>query len=195
MSPVDVGGGRRLRADARRNRQRVLEAAEEEFALQGLAVPIDEIARRAGVGPGTVYRHFPTKEALFVAIVARRMEALLEEARALETGDDPAEAFFLFLSRVFDAASRKRDLVDALGAAGVDLKAEVGGPGVDMRSTMERLLTRGQRAGGVRSDVGVEDVMALLTGTSLAMRRPGGDAGLQERMVAVVCDGLRTRGA
>jgi AcrR family transcriptional regulator len=193
VSTADVRHERHLRADARRNRQRVLEAAEEEFALQGLAVPIDDIARRAGVGPGTVYRHFPTKEALFAAIVARRMEDLVEEARTLAASDDPAEAFFHFLTRIFEEGARKRDLVDALGAAGVDIKTELGHAGFDMRDTIERLLVRGQQAGGVRADIGVEDVMALLTGTSLAMRRPGADAGLQQRMVGVVCDGLRAR--
>ena len=81
----DAGILRPLRADARRNRAKVLEAAEEVFASEGLAVPIDEVARRAGVGVGTVYRHFPTKEALFEAIVVARLEALVERAEELGT--------------------------------------------------------------------------------------------------------------
>ena len=71
-----------LRADARRNRARILEVAREVFASEGLAVPIDTVATRAGIGVGTVYRHFPTKEALFAAIVSDRVQALADEARA-----------------------------------------------------------------------------------------------------------------
>jgi AcrR family transcriptional regulator len=78
---------RPLRADARRNRAKVLSAAEEVFASEGPAVPIDEVARRAGVGVGTVYRHLPTKQALFEAIVVARIEALIERGEELCTVD------------------------------------------------------------------------------------------------------------
>ena len=86
---------RPLRADARRNRARVLDVAREVFAAEGLTVPIDEIARRAGLGIGTVYRHFPTKEALFEAIVLDRIERLTALAESAP-GADPGEAFFDF---------------------------------------------------------------------------------------------------
>src|ERR1700741_2859748 len=77
----DAAGGRPMRADAARNREKVLRAAREAFAESGYGVPLDEIAARAGVGPGTVYRHFPAKEALFEAVVAARLADLLEDAR------------------------------------------------------------------------------------------------------------------
>src|SRR5580658_3772091 len=83
---------RRPRADSLRNRARLLEAAEAVFGSEGLGVPIDRIAERAGVGVGTLYRHFPTKEALFEAIVLRHFEKLVEEARIAETAPDPADA-------------------------------------------------------------------------------------------------------
>ena len=86
----------------------MLEAAEEVFASEGLAVPIDEVARRAGVGVGTVYRHFPTKEALFEAIVVARLEALVERAEELCTSDDPGAAMFTFISELVDLAVKKR---------------------------------------------------------------------------------------
>lgn len=89
-----------LRADARRNRQRILDAARAAFAEAGRAVPLDEIAARAGVGPGTVYRHFPTKEALFQAVVAERVGDLVAEAQRLAGANDPGAAFFAFLSRL-----------------------------------------------------------------------------------------------
>ena len=81
--------GRPLRADAARNREKVLRAAREAFAESGYGVPLDEIASRAGVGPGTVYRHFPSKEALFEAVVTARITDLVSDARARADADDP----------------------------------------------------------------------------------------------------------
>src|SRR6516165_10830108 len=89
-----------LRADAERNRRRLLAVAQEVFAAEGLAVPIDEIARRAGLGVGTLYRHFPTKEALFAAIVTERMKAVVDDARSLRDVGDPGEALLGFLGRM-----------------------------------------------------------------------------------------------
>ena len=93
-------GGRPLRADAARNREKVLRAAREAFAESGYGVPLDEIAARAGVGPGTVYRHFPAKEALFEAVVTARITDLVNEARVRADAADPGEAFFGFLTRM-----------------------------------------------------------------------------------------------
>src|SRR5215467_9547609 len=89
---------RKLRADAARNRTRVLEVAYDTFAAEGLSVPIDEIARRAGVGAGTVYRHFPTKDSLFQAIVLTRHERMTAQARQLASARDPGAAFLDFLA-------------------------------------------------------------------------------------------------
>src|SRR3954467_10927193 len=104
---------RPLRADAARNRARVLKVAYETFAAEGLAVPIDEIARRAGVGAGTVYRHFPTKEELYRAVVEDRIRRIVEEGRALLAVQDPAEALFTFLrSMVLQWGATDRGLAD-----------------------------------------------------------------------------------
>src|ERR1700723_1252168 len=89
-----------LRADAARNRARVLETAYETFAAEGLSVPIDEIARRAGVGAGTVYRHFPTKEDLFKAVVESRLQHIITEGRALLEERGPTKRLFSFLGRL-----------------------------------------------------------------------------------------------
>ena len=83
---------RPLRADAARNRARVLEVAYDTFAAEGLSVPIDEIARRAGVGAGTVYRHFPTKDDLFRAVIEDRIRNIVDDGRALLTSGDPGES-------------------------------------------------------------------------------------------------------
>ena len=88
---------RPLRADAARNRARVLEVAYDTFAAEGLSVPIDEIARRAGVGAGTVYRHFPTKEDLYRAVVEDRIGNIVDEGRAVLRADDPGEGLFAIL--------------------------------------------------------------------------------------------------
>src|ERR1700747_1883099 len=115
---------RPLRADAARNRARVLETAFETFAAEGLAVPIDEIARRAGVGAGTVYRHFPTKEDLFRAVVDSRIRHLIEEGHALLDDLGPGEALFAFLrSMVLDWGATDQGLVDALAGLGIEVDA------------------------------------------------------------------------
>lgn len=176
------------RADARRNRERILEAACEAFAADGRLVPLDDIARRAGVGAGTVYRNFSTKEALFRAVVTDRIEAIVDEAVSLEGADDPAEAFYGFVVRVVDRAMFNHAVCDALAA---DLKGFDAG-GVDTRFTaaLDHLLRRAQTAGAVRSDVDIQDVRALMTGAMYMERRrgPGGSPG---RMTSLICDALR----
>jgi len=180
---------RPLRADAQRNRQMVLEVAETVFAAEGLAVPIDEIARRAGLGVGTLYRHFPTKEVLFDAIVRRRMEGMVEAAQGLVTAADPGEAFFEFLARIVDGT--KRDFVDALARSGVDLSQELTVAKTELRHAMGGLLERAQEAGDVRQDVSIADVFALVSGIFVAMDQRGGDAAAREHLLAIVSDGLR----
>src|ERR1700761_9375239 len=96
---------RPLRADAQRNRDKVLRAARDAFATSGFGVPVDEIATRAGVGPGTVYRHFPTKEALFEAVVSARIADLIADAQGRAGSADPGAAFYGFLEKIASEAS------------------------------------------------------------------------------------------
>src|SRR3981189_1740714 len=113
-----------LRADAARNRARGLEVAYETFAAEGLSVPIDEIARRAGVGAGTVYRHFATKEDLYRAVVEDRITSIVHDGRALRDNGEPGEALFTFLrSLVLDWGATDRGLAEALAGIGIDIKA------------------------------------------------------------------------
>jgi AcrR family transcriptional regulator len=180
---------RPLRADAARNRARVLEVAYQTFAQEGLAVPIDEIARRAGVGAGTVYRHFPTKEALFEAIVRDRVQHLLDLATAYAEAPDPGRAFFDYLGVLVQEGQTDLGLVEALAGTGFDLATAI--PDLDTRflATMEILLTRAQKAGAVRTDLGVRDVKALLVGCQ-AMQRYSDDPDTARRTLDVVRDGL-----
>src|SRR4029077_21016109 len=113
---------RPMRADAARNRARVLEVAYDTFAAEGLSVPIDEIARRAGVGAGTVYRHFPTKDDLFQAVVDNRLRHLVDEGSALAGKEAREQALFVFLrSLVLQFGATDRGLADALAGAGIDV--------------------------------------------------------------------------
>ena len=184
------GGCRALRADARRNVARVLEAAEEVFSTQGLAVPIDVVAVRAGVGIGTVYRHFPTKEALFKAVVVARLESLVERARQLSTATDAGEAMFTFVGEVAALASEKKDLTDELARAGIDSEAVHSTVRDELERAFDVLLCRAQAAGAVRHDITSPEVTALLMGTCMAadMRR---EKESTCRLVAILCDGLR----
>ena len=136
---------RPLRADARRNRERVLTAAREAFAELGFGVPLDVIAERAGVGPGTVYRHFPTKEALFEAVTLARVQDLVVVARVGAESADPGAALDAFLARLADEAAAKRDLPDALGGAGA---AAVALARTELHAALDDLLARarGKRA-------------------------------------------------
>lgn len=184
------------RADALRNRQRVLEVARTVFATEGLAVPIDKIADRAGVGVGTLYRHFPTKEALYAAVVLKRLEDAAVEARELARAPDPGPAFFRFLGLLVREASAKKDLVEALAASGSQVKESIGGAKKELGAALGKLLARAQRAGVVRKDATVADVFALIHGPFAAMGSHGTDArdvGARERIFEIVCDGLRAQ--
>ncbi|GIH19173.1 TetR/AcrR family transcriptional regulator [Rugosimonospora africana] len=182
---------RTVRADARRNRAVLLQAAAEAFATGGLGVPLDEIARRAGVGAGTLYRHFPTKEALFEAVVHDRMQNLIEAAQALRKADDAGPALFELLDRLVAEAGPKKDLVDALVGAQVDVHARLGGMGAQLREEIQHLLTAAQRQHAVRADITVGDLMALISGLLLALHGNGNHhAADPQRMLAVLRDGL-----
>ncbi|GAA0445919.1 helix-turn-helix domain-containing protein [Streptomyces sp. NPDC046215] len=192
-APPPARVGAPLRADARRNRALVLQAARSAFEEGGLAVPLTEIARRAGVGPGTVYRHFPSKDALFRATVVGRIQLFTDTARELATAADPGVVFYRYLSAVVRISARNKALQDALeessGGAGARFEPT---PDIekDFRAALSVLLDRAQQAGAVRKDVSVEDVLALLFGC-LAMERRRGPDGPPGRMTALMCDSLR----
>jgi AcrR family transcriptional regulator len=180
---------RPLRADAARNRARVLEVAYESFAAEGLSVPIDEIARRAEVGAGTVYRHFPTKEDLFRAVVDSRIQHIIDQGRALLDHPGPGQALFAFLrSMVLDWGATDQGLVDALAGLGIDVDSVAPDADDAFRGLLGELLVAAQRAGTVRPDVDVPEIKALMVGCQ-AMH--GYDQARAERVTDVVIDGLR----
>ncbi|SEH01900.1 regulatory protein, tetR family [Nonomuraea solani] len=182
----DHSAARPLRADARRNRERVLQIAHEALAGDGLSISFDEIARRAGFGVGTVYRHFPTEAALVEAVLLGRIERFVADGRALATAEDAGRAFFGWFARVAEQAAVSQALCDML----------VGGSGTTLddafAAVLGRLLARAQQAGAVRGDLGAQDVQDLLRGCLVAERRARA-RGSAVRMADVVCDGMRAR--
>lgn len=188
-----AGLKRPQRADARRNRERVLQAAQELFASDGLSVPLDEIARRAGVGPGTVHRHFPTKEALFAAIVVDRVERVVADARTLASAADPCAAFLGMLSRMLDEGITSTALKAALAGTDFDLRTAAPDAAGDLRDALMTLLTHAQRAECIRRDINVDDVLALLAGAFATLRHANAEATPRHaaRLTAVLFDGLQ----
>lgn len=184
-----AAGERPLRADAQRNRHRILEAAEEIFAKDGISVPVDLVAERAGVGVGTLYRHFPTKEALFEAIVLSKVDGLLA-ATACPEDDDPTERFFSFLQEMAHEASLKRDLFDALAAAGIDVKSRCADQVHAVERAVDVLRQRAVDEGGVRGDVSADEIMHLVISACSTQARPGVHPDPRQ-MVEIICDGLR----
>jgi AcrR family transcriptional regulator len=176
-----------VRADAVRNRERVLAAAREAFARDGLGVPIDEIARAAGVGAGTVHRHFPTKETLYAAVLADRVAALVTLARSYDDG----EGLFRFIGGFAEHGAGNRALAEALTRGGVDVQAELGTRSAELKKAMADLLRIAQKAGTARADITPDDLQVLLGAVHLAFERAGGDASAAGRMLGVLSDGLR----
>jgi AcrR family transcriptional regulator len=183
------GDARPQRADAQRNRSRILEAAQVVFAAEGIEVPVDLIAEKAGVGVGTLYRHFPTKEKLCEAILLDRLSDLTAEALALADAEDPAAGFFGFLGRFVEEGAAKRDLLVAVMGAGVEFEAAAADVKNGLRDAIGVLLDRAQSVGAVRPDVTAATVMSLAGATCQAAAHPGGVPASD--LLGIVCDGLR----
>jgi AcrR family transcriptional regulator len=184
-------GDKPLRADARRNRARLLEVAEAVFAAKGTGASTEEIAREAGVGIGTVFRHFPTKESLLAAVFVGRLHRLSAEAIALSTAADPGVAFFAFFRRVVEHAATKHDFAVALTEDDSEVNALIASVRQEVHHAFELLLTRAQQAGVVRGDLRATDLLALMVGTARAIEFARADREAQARTLAVVEDGLR----
>jgi AcrR family transcriptional regulator len=177
-----------LRADARRNRARVLDAAEALFAQKGATASTEDVAKAAGVGIGTVFRHFPTKEALLEAVYLNRLQRLAEEADALSRTEDEGAAFFAFFTRAVEQSATKIALADALTSAGIDSTTVAADISQVLREAMGTLLKRAQDTGAVRADIGLADLSALLIGASRAAEH---SPATTARTLTVIIDGMR----
>jgi AcrR family transcriptional regulator len=179
------------RADARRNRARILAVAIDAFAREGLGVPVQEIARRAGVSTGTVSRHFPAKSDLFAAIVLDRAESLVASARTLAASQPPGPAFYQFIDVMAMEGARNRAIGDALAGAGFDIQAAAGRADQDLMAMWQSLLAGAQAAGEVRADLTVDDVKMLVMGCCRASNDPDASQAATRRLLSVVAAGLR----
>jgi AcrR family transcriptional regulator len=189
--PADAAA-RPLRADAQRNRARILEAAENVFAVEGIEVPVDLIAEKAGVGVGTLYRHFPTKEKLCEAVLLERLTALTVDAQALADAGDPEAAFFNFLDHVVQEAEAKRDLMVAVMGARVEFEEAAASVKEGLHEAIGVLLQRAQAVGAVRQDVTPNAVLSLIGATCQATAHV--DSAPACDLLTIVCDGLRVQG-
>ncbi len=172
-----------MRADAVRNRAKILGAAAEVFAERGADASTEEVAARAGVAIGTVFRHFPTKKDLLGAI----LKDLLEDLTADDGGDDEGD-LFAFFTRVVTAAAEKKVVVELLAHEGVAVGVE--GPVAALADTVDVLLSAAKVMGTVRTDVRLDEVLALLTATAQGALRGGWSPDLRDRVLARVFGGL-----
>jgi AcrR family transcriptional regulator len=166
----------------------VLTAAREAFAADGPSVSLDDIARRAGVGPGTVHRHFPAKDDLFRAVIADRLDGLAAAARELADADDPGAAFYAFVCQLAIESRYNLALATALTDP-ADAGEAVSRAGNALRDAVAVLLGRAQQYGAARRDVGPDDLHAIIAGVVVMEQRLG--PGSHGRGLAVVTDGLR----
>lgn len=188
-----TGGPRPQRVDARANRGRILDVAEEVFGRGGETASTEEVARRAGVGIATVFRHFPTKAALVQAVLVRRFDHLREQAEALLDSADPGGAFFDFFRHLVADAATKIAIGEALLEAGGDSDGEAARASTGLRRAVGALLRRAQQTGTVRDDVELPEVYTLLVAISRAAAHADLDEEVKTRALAIVFDGLAPR--
>jgi AcrR family transcriptional regulator len=182
---------RRPRADAVRNRARIVETAREVFAVRGADASLEEIARGAGVGIGTLYRHFPTRDDLVEAVFHDRIDELEALADELLTSETPGEALATWLHAQLDQAATCRGLA---AEAMLTMLAQCDAPSAceSMRQAGAALLARAQAAGEVREGVDIDDLVRMVQAVTLAAEESD-DPGTAERLFGFVLDGVRAR--
>jgi AcrR family transcriptional regulator len=173
------------RADAQRNRATILATAEAMFATDGLAVSVDDIARAAKVGIGTLYRHFPTKDALVAAIVIERTARMADHTEAALANADAGRALFALIEHLIEEGEKKRDFVEALGNTDLLMTPALEQCRARFKKSLAKLLARAQEQGAVRDDIHATDITAMLKGLLAA------DVRSRARLLKIFCDGLR----
>ncbi|MEV7130122.1 TetR/AcrR family transcriptional regulator [Streptomyces sp. NPDC093260] len=182
--------GRPLRADAQRNREKILAAAVRVFTAEGLDVHYERVAKEAGVGIGTLYRNFPTRESLIEAAYRNEVARLCDVAPHLLATMPPHEALRAWMGHFIDYAAAKLGMADALRAA-VASGADPYGQSREMiQSTLSTLMEAGVSAGTLRSDISPDDMFAALAGIALTSAKPD-SRDQAERLLDLTLDGLR----
>jgi AcrR family transcriptional regulator len=183
-----------MRRDAQRNHDHILSAARDLFAEAGSKVSIDEIAREAGVGVGTVHRHFPTKEDLVSAVLVWSCEPVVEALDEALDGDDPLRGLETFLLHVVELQTSNRALAEEMRESDHDDAPELMAMKAAISERLGELVARAQAAGEIRSDVGVGDLRLLLAGLALTATASGIEITTEEkvRFARIMLDGLRS---
>jgi AcrR family transcriptional regulator len=182
---------RRMRADAQRNIDTVREAAKAVFAVSGVDAPVREIAARAGVGVGTIYRHFPQRSDLVVAVFRHEVDACAEAALALAAEQEPGEALASWLRRFTRFVATKRGLAAALHSGDPAFDALPAYFDQHLRPALASLLKSAAAAGEVRADANPNDLLRAVA--NLCQAADGDGSAHAERMVGLLIDGLRYR--
>ncbi|MFK4225274.1 TetR/AcrR family transcriptional regulator [Streptomyces sp. NPDC019890] len=186
-----AGSARPMRADARRNYERLLTEARVVFAEHGTDASLEEIARRSGVGIGTLYRHFPNRHAMMSAVFQEALASLLQRSRELASAEQPCGALVEWLRAIITHAGEYRGLARALMSASHDESSALSQCSVPMREAGERLLVRAQESGAVRGDVSIGDLMQLTNAIALAAEEEPGDPELADRLLMLTLRGLK----
>ncbi|MEU3877828.1 MULTISPECIES: TetR/AcrR family transcriptional regulator [Streptomyces] len=184
---------RPMRADARRNYERLLAEARTAFTEHGTDASLEDIARRAGVGIGTLYRHFPNRTALMSAVFQGEVDGLLARSRELLASPEPCRALVAWLRAIVTHASTYRGLSRALMAAQSDKASAMARCSLPMREAGSALLARAQQAGAISPDVDIVDVMQLTNAIALAVEQSPDDPELADRLLTLTLTGLKAR--
>ena len=190
MTEIQAHLQRPMRADARRNYEKLVASAREVFTEEGSAASLEGVAERAGVGIGTLYRHFPTRQALLEAVYADEVDAIARSAREL-SDQEPWDALVEWVHRYVGFAATKRALMDALLETAPDSDVLMICR-TALQEAGDELIGRGQQAGVVRPDVDFIVVCRMVSQIAVA---PHADADQKERMLQILLDGLRARSA
>jgi AcrR family transcriptional regulator len=192
--PTTTGSERVLRADARRNREAVIAAAKKLFADEGLEAQMPDIAKRAKVGVGTVYRHFPTKDHLIAALAEDRFERLAEKAREGLEAEDPWDGLCELIRYAANLQSDDRGLCEVMASRPEVMNESALAVGLDKLTN--KLVGRAQRAGDLRRDLDWEDIPMIACGLgSVTHATVGPGTGRWPRLVEIIIDGLRAPGS
>jgi AcrR family transcriptional regulator len=192
MSTTEDTAVRQLRADARRNRERILEAAKEVFGEDGADAQMDDVARRAGVGVGTVYRHFPNKDVLIGELVTEKFTGFTEAAREALKEEDAWEGFGQLLHGTAEHMAENVALQDVLRTTGKAF--EYAEPArLELNAVMDKLIKRAQRQGAMRKDFKAEELGMLMSGLCASMSGPLPEQRNWERHLEILLDGLRAK--
>ncbi|OAH13896.1 TetR/AcrR family transcriptional regulator [Streptomyces jeddahensis] len=189
--PPGTTAPRPLRADARRNYERLLTEARTVFAAHGTGASLEDIARRAEVGIGTLYRHFPNRHALVSAVFEDALADLVAHSRALLDDPEPCAALVTWLRAVISHASEYRGVSRALMSASRDESSALARCSRPLREAGAALLVRAQEAGDVRRDVSIGDLLQLTNAIALAAEETPNDPQLADRLLNLTLRGLK----